>query len=167
MNEISIIKGDIKTIQVDAAVNYSTEQHIDRCIDDGQWKAKQPDLYAAFQKLREHPQEALFITDNHDHSCKHVIYTIEPQWQQNADNNIDQLTSVYKDCLSLAFKHQIKSIAFPAISVTAPGLSQGDAVKAAIEEIRNVLCMHPNMEVLIICPDNQLFELYQRVVAEY
>jgi len=48
--------------------------------------------------------------------AKHVIHAVGPVWNGGLNNEEELLTSCYRTALKLATDHNLKSIAFPAIS---------------------------------------------------
>ena len=68
-----------------------------------------------------------------------MIHTVGPVWRGGGHNEENLLRSCYRGAMMLAAEHELRSIAFPAISCGVYGYPVADAVRASIEEIRSTL----------------------------
>ncbi len=79
------------------------------------------------------PGEAV-ITGAHDLPNRYVIHCLGPVY--GVDEPSDKLlTSCYRNALQLAEKHDIESIAFPALSTGAFGYPMGEATRVALSTV--------------------------------
>ncbi len=87
------------------------------------------------------PGEAV-ITSGHNLPNQYVIHCLGPVY--GVDKPEDELlTSCYRKALQLAEKHEIESVAFPAISAGAFGYPVQDAAEVAFETIMEMV---PNLK---------------------
>lgn len=83
------------------------------------------------------PGEAV-ITSGHNLPNRHVIHCLGPVY--GADKPEDELLAkCYRNALKLAEKHEIESIAFPALSTGAFGYPVEDAAEVAFSTIVEVI----------------------------
>jgi O-acetyl-ADP-ribose deacetylase len=76
--------------------------------------------------------------------AKHVIHTVGPIYQVGNRDEVEALTSCHRECIHLADKHALKSLAFPAISTGAFGYPVDEAAEIAVRTVAEVLpsCEH-------------------------
>lgn len=76
--------------------------------------------------------------------AKHVIHTVGPIYQVGNRDEVEALTSCHRECIQLADKHALKSLAFPAISTGAFGYPVDEAAEIAVRTVAEVLpsCEH-------------------------
>jgi O-acetyl-ADP-ribose deacetylase (regulator of RNase III) len=65
-----------------------------------------------------------------------VIHTVGPIWRGGAYHEAELLASCYRTALALARQHQVRSIAFPAISCGVYGYPIEEAAAIAVRETR-------------------------------
>ena len=74
------------------------------------------------------------ITRGYKLPAKHVIHTVGPVWSGGRRGEPDLLASCYRESLTLALDHGLKSVAFPAISCGVYGYPLDQAVRIAVRE---------------------------------
>lgn len=79
------------------------------------------------------------ITSGYNLYAKYIIHTAGPIWHGGSSGEEDLLRSCYKSSLNLALKNNCKSIAFPLISSGIYGYPKEEAVKVAINAIREFI----------------------------
>ena len=72
------------------------------------------------------------ITRGYRLPARHVIHTVGPVYS-GAPSDRQVLQSCYKNCLALAVRHHLSTIAFPAISCGAYGYPIDQAAEVALE----------------------------------
>src|SRR2546426_102020 len=72
-------------------------------------------------------------------SCRHVIHTVGPVWQDGRSGEPETLARCYRNCLVLAAEQGLKSLAFPSISTGAYGYPVAEAAAVALGTVRDVL----------------------------
>ena len=77
-------------------------------------------------------------------SAKHVIHTVGPIYQVGNRDEVEALASCHRECIRLADKHELTSLAFPAISTGAFGYPVDEAAEIAVKTVAEVLpsCAH-------------------------
>lgn len=78
------------------------------------------------------------ISGGHNLPNEHVIHCLGPVYGINQPEN-ELLANCYKNALTLADQHQIRNIAFPAISTGAFGYPFQEAVKVALKTIEETV----------------------------
>lgn len=105
------------------------------------------------------------ISGAHELPNKYVIHCLGPVWGRDKPED-KLLADCYRNALRLADKHEIDSIAFPAISTGAFGYPAEDAARVAFETIDALLpeLNHVNHIVFVLFSDIEL-ETHERVRA--
>lgn len=123
MTNIHHVKGDITKLSVDAIVNAANSSLMGGGgVDGAIHRAAGPELLLACKKIREElykdglPTGEAVITEGFNLPSKYVIHTVGPVWQGGNKDEDKLLAKCYLNSLKLAQKHNLKSIAFPAIS---------------------------------------------------
>ncbi|MFO8047356.1 MAG: macro domain-containing protein [Halomonas sp.] len=110
------------------------------------------------------PGEAV-LTDAYDLPNRHIIHCLGPVY--GVDEPSDELLAAcYRNALELAEAHDIKSLAFPAISAGAFGYPPAEAARVALSTVIATLHDCPHIErVRFVLFDTRSTELYQRTLA--
>ena len=142
---VAVNVGDITKEAVDAIVNAANGSLMGGGgVDGAIHRTGGPAIKAACAKIRrtQYPQglptgEAV-ITTAGNLPAKHVIHTVGPVYARGADK-ADLLAACYYNSLSLAVAHQLKSIAFPAISTGVYGYPMAEAAAVSSRTIEQFL----------------------------
>ena len=106
------------------------------------------------------------ITKGYKLPAKHVIHTVGPVWSGGRRGEPDFLASCYRESLKLAAAHDIKTIAFPAISCGVYGYPLELAVQIAVRECRSFCAAHPLPEKIIFaCFGDATLKAYEAELA--
>ncbi len=107
MSVISVIKGDITKIKVDAIVNAANTTLMGGGgVDGAIHRAAGPALYGACEKFHGCPTGEARITGGFNLPAKFIIHTPGPIWH-GGDNGEDQL-------LANSYHNSYRGICFPA-----------------------------------------------------
>ena len=134
---IQLIKGDISNQEgIDAIVNAANvELRIGGGVAGAIHKKGDPELTQLTRPLAPiKPGEAV-ITEAPGLPNNYVIHCLGPVYGRDEPSD-ELLAKCYKNALYLAEKHELTSIAFPAISTGAFGYPINDAANIAFETVK-------------------------------
>jgi len=154
---------NIVTLAVDAIVNAANTTLLGGGgVDGAIHRAAGPQLLEECRALNGCPTGQAKITKGWKLSAKHVIHTVGPVWSGGKRGEPELLASCYRESLKLAAAHQLRSIAFPAISCGVYGYPLAQAVTIAVRESMNFAAGHPLPEKIIFaCFDGAALEAYE------
>ena len=142
MQNITVIRGDITHLAVDAIVNAANEQLLGGGgVDGAIHRAAGPQLLEACRELPEVapgvrcPTGEARLTPGFGLKARHVIHAVGPVWRGGADGEARLLASAYRNSLLLARALKVRSIAFPAISCGVYGYPASRAAGIAVRTI--------------------------------
>jgi len=160
--KIEVIMADITVLVVDAIVNAANESLLGGGgVDGAIHRAAGPELLAECKKLNGCKTGMAKITGGYKLPAKYVIHTPGPVWRGGNMNEDSLLASCYRECLMLAVKNNVKTIAFPSISTGVYRFPIDRAAHIAISEIKKFLKKNKSVEkVIIACYDRDTFKFY-------
>lgn len=162
-NKLEAIHANIVTLQVDAVVNAANTTLLGGGgVDGAIHRAAGSGLLAECRTLGGCRTGDAKITRGHNLPAKHVIHTVGPVWSGGKRNEPALLASCYRSSLKLAHEHQLKTIAFPAISCGVYGYPLEKAVVIAIRETSEFVDECTELEKIIFaCFDRAMLGIYQ------
>ncbi|MEE0181897.1 MAG: macro domain-containing protein, partial [Anaerovoracaceae bacterium] len=95
----------------------------------------------------------------------YVIHTVGPVWYGGEQGEPQLLADAYRNSLKLAEEHNLKSIAFPAISTGVYGYPKEEAAHIAIDTIREFLKEY-DMEVVLTAFSDGDLKRYERILQQ-
>jgi O-acetyl-ADP-ribose deacetylase len=106
------------------------------------------------------------VTGGYRLQAKNIIHTVGPVWQGGAKDEEKILASCYTQCLSIAAKMNLRSIAFPCISTGRYSFPDRLAAKVAVDSVHSFL-EKPNSieEVYFSCYQESDFLLYKELTG--
>ena len=134
-------QGDLTQAEVDAIVNAANPGLMGGGgIDGAIHAAAGPELLAANKKIvaekgELRPGRAVMVP-GFKLKARHIIHTVGPIWRGGENGEESVLRSAYENCLDLAAQHDLKSIAFPAISCGAYGYPEKMAAPVALTALK-------------------------------
>ena len=166
MENISVIKGDITNMQVDAIVNAANSGlRGGGGVDGAIHRAGGPAIMEECRKIGECPTGEAVITTAGLLPAKFVIHTVGPVWHGGNHDEENLLSNAYANSLHLATKHDLRSIAFPNISTGVYGFPKKLAAKIAVKTTSKFLSDHKHhMTVTFVCFDEENYQLYRELL---
>jgi len=135
---IRVWQGDITTLDVDAIVNAANQSLLGGGgVDGAIHRAAGPDLLDECRKIGGCPTGEARITGGYRLPARHVIHAVGPVWRGGDASEDDLLASACRSALLLARRHDLASIAFPAISTGVYGFPADRAARIAVQTIRS------------------------------
>jgi O-acetyl-ADP-ribose deacetylase (regulator of RNase III) len=98
--------------------------------------------------------------------ARFVIHTVGPVWHGGGSGEADLLRSCYEKSLALAARHQLLSLAYPAISTGVYGYPKSEAAQVAVSAVRNhqAKVSFPT-QVIFCCFDDDTAALYHTLLG--
>ena len=165
MNRIELISGDITRLKVDAIVNAANETLLGGGgVDGAIHRAAGPELLAECRTLGGCPTGQARLTKGYRLPAAYVIHTVGPVWRGGQYGEPALLADCYRNSLALALQHNVRTIAFPAISCGVYGYPVEDAAHIALHEVSTFLATHEQLhKVLLCCFSESVLNIYQQV----
>ncbi len=167
-DRVDVFQGDITTLRVDAIVNAAnTTLRGGGGVDGAIHRAAGPELLAECRTLDGCPTGEARITNGYNLPATWVIHTVGPVWSGGRSDEDKLLASCYHNSLELASRHNIKTIAFPAISTGVYRFPKERATKIATAQVFAHLSASPHLEkVTFVCFDKRARQVYEAAVEE-
>lgn len=158
---------NIVTLAVDALVNAANTALLGGGgVDGAIHRAAGPQLLEECRELNGCPTGQAKITRGYRLAAQHVIHTVGPVWQGGNRGEPDLLASCYRESLRLAAGHQLKSVAFPAISCGVYGYPLELAVAIAVRECAGFVAGQPLPgKIIFACFDGAALAAYRAELA--
>ncbi len=165
--KIQIIQGDITKLEVEAIVNAANNSLLGGGgVDGAIHRAAGPDLLEECRQLNGCLTGEAKITKGYRLPTEYVIHTVGPVWHGGTQGEAEQLASCYQNCFALSEAHQVKTIAFPAISTGVYGYPIENATQIAIREAMNFLQKSSLLErVIFVCFGEPVYQCYLKTLA--
>ncbi len=162
---IQIVLADITTLRVDAIVNAANSGLAGGGCDDGaKHRAAGPVLASAATPLAPCAPGRAVITPGFALPARFVVHAVGPVWHGGARGEPETLRRTYDSVFALARAHDIRSIAFPAISTGAYGYPKAEAAAIALDAMRR---HEREMERIVACVhDDESLRIYRRLHDE-
>nr|XP_030125545.3 ADP-ribose glycohydrolase MACROD2 isoform X2 [Taeniopygia guttata] len=169
--KVSLYRGDITLLEVDAIVNAANSSllgggGVDGCIH----RAAGPCLVAECRNLSGCETGQAKITCGYDLPAKYVIHTVGPIARGHlTDTHKENLASCYKSSLKLAKENNIRSIAFPCISTGIYGFPNEPAAVIALSTIKEWLSKnHNEVDRIIFCVFLEVdYKIFKKKMGEF
>ncbi|KAH9003081.1 A1pp-domain-containing protein [Lactarius hatsudake] len=171
LDRVSVYRGDITHVQVDAIVNAANNGLLGGGgVDGAIHRAAGPKLLKECRTLGGCPTGEARITAGYNLPAKHVIHAVGPVYHPKSKRAPLQLAGCYRISLELAVQHGLKHIAFPAISTGIYSYPIEGAARVALGEIRKFLDTDEAKEferVIIVVFSEEDEAVYLGLIPEY
>jgi O-acetyl-ADP-ribose deacetylase len=164
--EISLARGDITKLDVDAIVNAANTTLLGGGgVDGAIHRAAGPELVVECRTIGGcRPGEAK-ITCGYNLPARFIIHTVGPVWRSGRRGEAEVLASCYRNSLQLAVGNGIKTIGFPAISCGVYRYPISEASQIAVETTREFLANSDKIDKLIfVVATDEIFAAYRRLL---
>lgn len=167
MTGVSIIQGDITELEVDAIVNAANSSLLGGSgVDGAIHRAAGRGLVAQCRTLGGCETGEAKITGGYRLPARSVIHTVGPVWHGGDQGEPELLASCYRSSLTLAEEHNLKTIAFPAISCGVYGYPIPQAAKIAVDTIRQHIEHGSQLdEVILVAFNDETANAYRQAVG--
>lgn len=167
MTKISVQKGDITTMAVDAIVNAANTSLLGGGgVDGAIHRAAGPQLLEECRALSGCAAGQAKITKGYNLKARHVIHTVGPIWNGGKSGEPQLLNDAYTNGLFLGMKNGLRTIAFPNISTGVYGYPKDLAAQTAIGAVQDFVRKQPGAydEITFVCFGDDNYFLYQQLL---
>ncbi len=160
---IALIEGDITRLTVDAIVNAANSSLLGGGgVDGAIHRAAGPGLLDECRTLNGCATGEAKVTAGYNLPARHVIHTVGPIWRGGSHGEDALLAACYRNSLTLAAHHGLRSIAFPSISTGAYGFPLERAAHIAVTTVRDFLAGDQTIEqVVLVCFGRGTLAVYE------
>jgi O-acetyl-ADP-ribose deacetylase (regulator of RNase III) len=162
--KLQAVQANIVTLELDAVVNAANTTLLGGGgVDGAIHRAAGPELLAECRTLGGCPTGEARITRGYRLRARHVIHTVGPVYRDGRHREPEILASCYQTSLALAAEHDIRTIAFPAISCGAYRFPLENAVAIAVRECAAGLERYGSIEKIVFaCFDRRMLDVYTK-----
>ncbi|HEY8258662.1 MAG TPA: O-acetyl-ADP-ribose deacetylase [Gemmatimonadales bacterium] len=159
---------DITILDVEAIVNAANEQLAPGGgVCGAIHRAAGPELALACAAVAPCPTGEARLTDGFRLPAKYVIHAVGPVWQGGDHGEANLLASAYRSAMRLAHDHDVRSLAFPAISTGIYGYPLSAATEIAVAAVRQALEHGTSVErVVYACFSAEVLRIYREAGIE-
>lgn len=166
MTQLTLVKGDITKLSIDAIVNAANTSLLGGGgVDGAIHRAAGKELLEECRTLNGCKTGEAKITKGYKLPAKYIIHTVGPVWHGGGNNEQQLLHNAYHNSLKLAMEHHAKTIAFPNISTGVYGFAKDMAAEIAVNTVKDFCAAQPGAldEVIFVCFDEENYGLYREL----
>lgn len=165
---ISVKKGDITKEDVDAIVNAANPSLLGGGgVDGAIHRAAGPELLEECRTLGGCPHGEARITKGYRLKARHVIHTPGPIYKNGRSGERQILRNSYFNSMKLAHEHNLKSIAFPAISTGVYGYPKEEACEVAVTTVLEYMRdFGYRPQVIFVLFDDENYNIYTAFISK-
>lgn len=158
---IEIVQGDLLAQPVASLVN-ATDPNLS--LSNALLEKAGMSVYQACAAIGWCDIGSAVITDAGNMQVQKIIHAVGPRWGEGSERG--KLSNVTFECLRLAEKYRLKSIAFPAISTGVLGYPIENCAKTMLSQIIDFTFDDPRyLRTIVVCLDN--LTAYQIFKSEF
>ncbi len=151
--DVVLVRGDITRERVDAIVNAANSSlmgggGVDGAIHRAGGPAILEDCRRIVERIGRLPAGEAVITGAGELPARHVIHTVGPVWSGGRRGEDDTLAAAWRHSLALARRHDLRTIAFPAISTGVYRFPIDRAARIALDVVADELREHGGLDVV-------------------
>jgi len=150
---VAVLVGDISEQNVDAIVNAANSSLMGGGgVDGAIHRSGGPQILEECKEIRRTrfpnglPTGEAVITTGGKLPARYVIHTVGPIKGQAGQSDAELLAACYRNCLTLAGAHNLRTIAFPSISTGAFGYPRQEAALVSSKAIAAFLLQNAVLE---------------------
>lgn len=166
---IKVLITDITTLEVDAIVNAANKSLLGGGgVDGAIHRSAGIELFNKCKTLNGCATGQAKITKGYNLPAKFVIHTVGPVWRGGDEMEEEQLASCYHESMALALKHQVTSIAFPAISTGVYRFPVDLASEIAVREVQAFLNEDSSIkDAIFSCFSSEVEDAINKALTKY
>ena len=166
MAKLVPVTGDITKLEVDAIVNAANTSLLGGGgVDGAIHRAAGPELLAACRKLGGCATGDAKATPGFRLPAKWIFHAVGPVWHGGEHQEDELLAGCYRRSLELAAAHQVRSIAFPAISTGVYHFPPDRAARIAIDTVKAHVQSSGVELVNFVCFNDTTHQIYTEMLA--
>jgi O-acetyl-ADP-ribose deacetylase (regulator of RNase III) len=169
---ISLVRGDITRVPVDAIVNAANSalhggSGVDGAIHRVGGPAIMADLERRYGPDRHCPTGSAVVSAAGDLPARVVIHAVGPVWRGGGAGEAGHLASAYRTSLDLARAEGARTVSIPAISCGIYGYPIDEAAAIAVSTVRTWLDDEPGSveEVTFVLFSEATLAAFERALA--
>ena len=168
MTRLTVWRGDITTLAVDAIVNAANTSLLGGGgVDGAIHRAAGPELLQECAMFGGCPTGEARITRGYKLPARHVIHTVGPVWRDGEEGESALLASCYANSLALGREYGLTTIAFPAISTGVYGYPPAQAARLAVRVVSAILEDDAGWREITLCAfDERTEALYRQEIKK-
>ncbi len=163
---LELVQGDITMQDTDAIVNAANKELAPGGgVSGAIHRAAGPKLWEETGKIGGCATGEAKITYGYNLKARYVIHTVGPVYSGSPED-ARLLRSCYLESLKLAAVHDVRSIAFPAISTGIFGYPVEEAANIALAAVRDFLLENNNISLVrFVLFGDRDFDAFRRALA--
>lgn len=167
LDRLIVAEGDIARFEVDAIVSAANTSLLGGGgVDGAIHRAAGPELLEECRGLGGCETGNAKITRGYELPAKWVIHAVGPVWTGGALGEDGLLASCYRRAIDLALEHDIRSIAYPAISTGVYQFPVDRAAGIAVGTVAEALAAAPAIErVIFACFGEESTEAHREALS--
>lgn len=165
---LELVQGDITQQDVDAIVNAANNSLLGGDgVDGAIHRAAGPELLAETRTLGGCATGDAKITRGYKLKARHVIHAVGPVYRRGDPEVPRLLASAYRRSLEVALEHNLKTIAFPAISAGIYGYPLPEAAAIALETAADVVKARDGITLVrFVLFNNTVFDAFAAALRD-